>query len=167
MFAVIATAPAAAVEYIDIDQPVGPGSIGFSHFTQQTFVPEANNITAVSLYFTSEITGNVSVQIRDAICGDILAHGTETDPAIGWVKFNLVGAQALVPDNVYVIYFDASAVGGANLAMSEDNPYADGARWAFCTTERPTQDLQFRTWADQEAVPAEETAWSAVKSLYR
>ncbi len=89
-------APATAVEYVDIDQSSGPGGMIGDADWQQTFIPTANNITAVSLYLQFSV-GTATVQILDGLCGNVLAHGSGTGQ--NWVKCDLVGAEALVPGN--------------------------------------------------------------------
>lgn len=157
-----AVVPSLADEYVDVEQSSGPGSIVGSMNWQQTFVPEASNITAVSVYLKYS-TGSVTVKITDSVCGTVTNIGTGTGQ--GWTKCDLLGAHALVPGNTYVIEVTAT---GANMAFSDANPYADGSLLLDCEEFMGSQgDLKFRTWADPNAVPTEKSSWGSAKAIYQ
>lgn len=155
--------PALAVEYVDIDQPYVGTLFGSSPW-DQTFVPFADNITAVSLYSYDEVPGIFAIEILDAVCGNTLASGSGSGTGVGWVKCDLIGAQALVPGNTYVIRVLTDKL----YSGSCGNPYEDGSFWRNCIEfSDSTCDLSFKTWTDEEAVPSEEATWGTMKSLYR
>ena len=165
MIAIVAAsvAPSGAVEYVDIDQPLSNGGFRSTLTVQQTFIPSADNITAVSVFVLNGATDTITLQILDGFCGALLAQGSGTGQ--DWVKCDLTGAQALIPGNTYTISIDPTV---EFLGMSNANPYPDGDSWRACTTYLdPDRDLQFRTWTDTDVVPAESTVWSAVKAIYR
>jgi len=156
----IAATPALAGEYIDIEQSVGfYGLVNGS--MEPEFVPNGFNITEVSVY-PQYHAGTFAIQIRDAVCGTVLAHGSGAGGP-GWVKCNLVGAQTLVPGQSYVINVASiTQMKGANT-----DPYPNGELWFNCNSPLSGVDLVFRTWTDEEAVPTAETTWGSVKSLFR
>jgi hypothetical protein len=157
----LALTPALAVEYVDVEQPVAYAGV-YSGEWHQVFTPNANNITAVSVYCNNS-TGVQNVRILDGVCGTVLAHGTIAT-AVGWVKCDLVGAQALVPGQPYAIYVGPNF----NPLGQSGWPYPGGdAYYDSCSQPYGSFDIAFRTWTDEEAVPSVERTWGAVKGLYR
>ena len=161
VISLIAVSPALAVEYVDIEQTVVNYVLANYYDWHQTFIPNAYNISAVSVNLYS-VSGTVTIRVLDSVCGTVLAHGSGTGGP-GWVKCDLVGVQALVPGQSYAIY----AYSSAKMRAGSGNPYSDGVVWLSCTSTIANYDLAFRTWTDDQAVPNTETTWGSVKSLYR
>lgn len=160
---VIAVAPAQAVQYIAIEQSSQDTVLGSPPW-EQTFVANTGNILAVSVYITADAASNVTVQILDGVCGNQLRVGAGSGTGVGWVKCDLSGAQGLVPGNTYSIVVNSDQDFGG----STFNPYANGSLWRGCLEYSSGEyDLTFRVWADEEIVPANQTTWSTVKSLYK
>ena len=155
---------ASAVEYIDIE--VEPVSMFISPESglSQSFKPNANNITAVSIFMRDATTANVTIQILDSVCGNILASGSGSGH--DWVKCDLVGAIAVVPGDTYVI----NVLSDSWFAGNAGHPglsYPDGNIYWNCDLFDTPDDLAFRTWTDEQAVPNTEATWGAIKSLFR
>lgn len=157
-----------------LDQENATGTAGFNASLEwsQSFKPAYNNITGASVfvYGLGGATGDLTLNLRDSACGTVLATGSTTFNAAGWIQVTFGGGPIpVVAEQEYWLEIISTDPwqGNSNSSYDRGDLYLANL-FPYICDPYDARDAFFRTYSDDafSPIPVQTVSWGLIKSLH-